>query len=307
MMEESAMGDFANRLKQEFEEQNSNASDSDGSQDWFVNDSPKNEIVSYLNDESSIKYDGNIEATTSADIARMARSVSSPVQSSDVKSIPDEEQDECDEFNGPMAFLHHTPSTFSVFVMALATGIEVPRYGSKTFRLYIPQVHGSQTDFCLYARKRLNKHKYRFSLDEKFTTSWSDSIYEGKVLMTPSTDTKRFRVLASKSAGRVQFDIKQETRKQELNIRLNSTTNRFRLFRARSASTDSKSDTFCSNLQKFINPMADVRCSKTNYTLFKMEKEGEVGVQKYVISYMRPFSLFLSCCIAVGVEAHLLE
>lgn len=36
------------------------------------------------------------------------------------------------------------------------------RYSSKFFRIYVPQVHETQTDFCLYARKRLNKHKYRF-------------------------------------------------------------------------------------------------------------------------------------------------
>jgi len=36
------------------------------------------------------------------------------------------------------------------------------RYGSRFFRFYIPQVHDSQMDFCLFARKRLNKHKIRF-------------------------------------------------------------------------------------------------------------------------------------------------
>ncbi|RLN87579.1 hypothetical protein BBJ28_00005878 [Nothophytophthora sp. Chile5] len=166
-----------------------------------------------------------------------------------------------------MAFLHHSPPTFAILVMELVTGIEVPRYGSKFFRFYIPQVHDSQTDFCLFARKRLNKHKFRFSLDDSSMTTWTDSCYGGKILMTPTADTKRFKLLAAKPAGRVQFDIKQEARKQELVVRLNS--------------------------QKFINPMADVRCSKTNYTLFKIEKEGETGMQKYVISYMRPFSLFV--------------
>ncbi|RLN26585.1 hypothetical protein BBJ28_00012103 [Nothophytophthora sp. Chile5] len=40
--------------------------------------------------------------------------------------------------------------------------------------------------------------------------------------MTPTADTKRFKLLAAKPAGRVQFDIKQEARKQELVVRLNS-------------------------------------------------------------------------------------
>ncbi|KAG2765543.1 hypothetical protein PC129_g10162 [Phytophthora cactorum] len=308
MMEESAMGDFANRLKQEFEDRDSNASDGDECQDWFVNDSPKREAGPRMDDESSPKRDGTRDATVPP---RTTRSVSSPSQAaakaSDTKTIEDEEHEDCDTFSGPMAFLHHTPPSFSILVMEFATGVEVPRYGTKFFRIYIPQVHANQTDFCLFARKRLGKYKYRFSLDERFTTSWTDSFYGGKVFMTPSTDTKRFRLLATKSAGRVHFDIKQEARKQELSVRLNSSSTRFNFFRARSTSADSKSETYCSNIQKFINPMADVRCSKTNYTLFKMEKEGEVGTQKYVITYMRPFSLFLSCCIAVGVEAHLLE
>ncbi|POM62015.1 hypothetical protein PHPALM_28876 [Phytophthora palmivora] len=289
MMEESAMGDFANRLKQEFEDEDSNASDGDECQDWFVNDSPRNEIVAPMDGESSPKRDGMRDATTPP--ARNTRS----------------ELDDCDNSNNPMAFLHHKPPTFSILVMEFATGVEVPRYGTKFFRIYIPQVHNNQTDFCLFARKRLGKYKYRFSLDELFTTSWTDSYYGGKVFMTPTADTKRFRLLASKSAGRVHYDIKQETRKQELSIRLNSSTTRFNFFRTRSTSVDNNGEVYRSNIQKFINPMADVRCSKTNYTLFKMEKEGEVGMQKYVISYMRPFSLFLSCCIAVSVEAHLLE
>ncbi|KAE9033000.1 hypothetical protein PR003_g8898 [Phytophthora rubi] len=315
MMEESAMGDFANRLKQEFEDRDSNASDGDECQDWFVNDSPKHESVAPMDETPSPKRDGTRGATVppAAPAARTTRSVSSPAQPatktspSDTKTVADEERDDCDNVTGPMAFLHHTPATFSILVMELATGVEVPRYGTKFFRIYIPQVHDSQTDFCLFARKRLNKNKFRFSLDENFTSSWTDSCYGGKVLMTPSADTKRFRLLATKAAGRVHFDIKQEARKQELSVRLNPPATRFHFFRARSTSVDSKTEVYRSNIQKFINPMADVRCSKTNYTLFKIEKEGETGMQKYVISYMRPFSLFLSCCIAVGVEAHLLE
>ncbi|KAF1774167.1 hypothetical protein GQ600_17682 [Phytophthora cactorum] len=260
MMEESAMGDFANRLKQEFEDRDSNASDGDECQDWFVNDSPKREAGPRMDDESSPS--GTARETQQFLQERL-----------DLLA----EHEDCDTFSGPMAFLHHTPPSFSILVMEFATGVEVPRYGTKFFRIYIPQVHANQTDFCLFARKRLGKYKYRFSLDERFTTSWTDSFYGGKVFMTPSTDTKRFRLLATKSAGRVHFDIKQEARKQELSVRLNSSSTRFNFFRARSTSADSKSETYCSNIQKFINPMADVRCSKTNYTLFKMEKEGVSG------------------------------
>uniref|UniRef100_H3GPD1 Tubby C-terminal domain-containing protein n=1 Tax=Phytophthora ramorum TaxID=164328 RepID=H3GPD1_PHYRM len=281
MMEESAVGDFANRLKYEFEDRDSDASDGDECQDWFVNDSRKEEPVAPVDGNSSPKRDGTRGPTNPpAAGTRPGRSVSSPAtpavkpKASDTKA--EEERDDCDNVSGPMAFLHHTPPTFSILVMELATGVEVPRYGSKFFRIYIPQVHDSQTDFCLFARKRLNKNKFRF------------------------------RLLATKAVGRVHFDIKQEARKQELSVRLHSQTNRFPFFRARSTSVDN-SDVYRSNIQKFINPMADVRCSKTNYTLFKIEKEGETGMQKYVISYMRPFSLFLSCCIGVGVEAHLLE
>ncbi|KAF1327451.1 hypothetical protein FI667_g7611, partial [Globisporangium splendens] len=41
MMEESVVGDFANRLKLEFEDRESNASDMDECQDWFVNDATR--------------------------------------------------------------------------------------------------------------------------------------------------------------------------------------------------------------------------------------------------------------------------
>jgi hypothetical protein len=166
---------------------------------------------------------------------------------------------------------------------------QVPRYGTKFFRVYIPQVHDKQTDFCLFARKRLNKNKFRFrcagtaskgpgtplsnvpsaSLDESFTASWTDAVYGGKVLMTPSADTKRFRLVASKSAGRVHFDIKQEARKQELSVRLNASVcqpvgcvpttqqltlfcakaTRFNFFRGRSTSVDGKSEVYRSNIQ----------------------------------------------------------
>lgn len=74
--------------------------------------------------------------------------------------------------------------------------------------------------------------------------------------------------------------------------------------------------------QKFINPVVEVRCPKTNNTVFKIEREGvrwwlagylrgadtddyvrrltgdccpsqEVGSEKHIITYMRPFSLFV--------------
>lgn len=133
------------------------------------------------------------------------------------------------------------------------------RYSSKFFRIYVPQVHDMQTDFCLFARKRLNKHKYRFrygmchhdpfllllrsrvvsyhfcsflplrslllqtSLDENAMSKWSSPAYGGKVLMTPtSLSSKRFKLAVPKNAARVHFDIEQEARKQELVVRLNS-------------------------------------------------------------------------------------
>lgn len=301
------MGDFASRLQLEFEDQDAHASEHDESQDWFVNDSPKKESFGSNHDEGAQTVDDMSDARIGTVPSRIVRSVSTPVEVSAMKPSAEEESTDCDLGTDPMAFLHHTPSTFSVFVMELTTGSEVPRYGTKSFRLYLPQVHASQTDFCLYARKRLHKHKYRFSLDENFTTPWVDSMYEGKMVLTPSSDTKRFRLLAKKAAGRTQFEIKQETRKLALCVRLNATTNRVPFFRKRATSVDEQQELYRSNIQKYINPMADVRCARTNYTVFKMEKEGDSGGQKYIVSYMRPFSLYLSCCLAVGLEAHLLE
>ncbi|GMG16811.1 unnamed protein product [Phytophthora fragariaefolia] len=85
------------RLKEEFEDRDSNASDGDECQDWFVNDSPMNAPVVPLNEESSPKRDGARGATPSAApaTARMTRSVSSPAppatkMPSDTKTITDE-------------------------------------------------------------------------------------------------------------------------------------------------------------------------------------------------------------------------
>ncbi|KAJ8564078.1 hypothetical protein ON010_g7267 [Phytophthora cinnamomi] len=98
-MEESAMGDFANRLKQEFEDRDSNASDGDECQDWFVNDSPKHESVAPMDEEPSPKRDGTRGATVppaASPATRTTRSVSSPAQPatktspSDTKTITDE-------------------------------------------------------------------------------------------------------------------------------------------------------------------------------------------------------------------------
>lgn len=201
------------------------------------------------------------------------------------------------------------------------------RYSSRFFRIYVPQVHEMQTDFCLYARKRLNKHKFRFryaadasgrgsaptltrkvaglsvalSLDGLSMSKWNNPAYGGKVVMTPTPQAKRFRLAVPKAAARVSFDIEQEARKQELVVRLNSQPKRFNLFRARAAADESvdvyKALVQVRNLpsvscvdeanatltlflrwlwmeQKFINPVVEVRCPKTNNTVFKIEREG---------------------------------
>lgn len=122
------------------------------------------------------------------------------------------------------------------------------RYGSKFFRIYIPQVHETQTDFCLFARKRLNKHKYRFSLDEHSMSKWHNPAYGGKVVMTPTPQAKRFRLVVPKAAARVSFDIEQEARKQELIVKLNAQPKRFNLFRGRAAG-DESSDVYKALIQ----------------------------------------------------------
>lgn len=82
------------RLKQEFEDRDSNASDGDECQDWFVNDSPKHDSVAPMDEEPSPKRDGSRGATVPPVAARTTRSVSSPTQTkappSDTKTITDD-------------------------------------------------------------------------------------------------------------------------------------------------------------------------------------------------------------------------
>uniref|UniRef100_K3X376 Uncharacterized protein n=1 Tax=Globisporangium ultimum (strain ATCC 200006 / CBS 805.95 / DAOM BR144) TaxID=431595 RepID=K3X376_GLOUD len=318
MMEESVVGDFANRLKLEFEDRDSNASDMDECQDWFVNDatrtpSPtKSDVGGNGRDP---EYPGSSSGSAPASplppgLTKKPSKLGVPVKKSNTAETADEDVDECGLSKGRTAFLHHIPQTYGgILVMELGASDQVMerRYSAKFFRIYVPQVHESQTDFCLFARKRLNKHKYRFSLEEDSMSTWTtNSAYGGKVLMTPSAQSKKFKLVVPKNAPRVHFDIDQEARKQELVVRLNSQPKRFNLFRGR-ASSDDDTDVYRALIQKFINPVVEVRCPKSNATVFKIEKEGDVGSEKYIVTYMRPFSLFVSCCIAVGVEAHLFE
>ncbi|DBA02400.1 TPA: hypothetical protein N0F65_007219 [Lagenidium giganteum] len=309
MVEEAnVVDDFANRLKIEFEDRTSNASDQDESQDWFVNDKTKSEVSQRDRQMSSTAGTGT---STGTDVTKnvkvpVKKSNSAPADSAMAETV--EEPTSSVRSLSKTSFLHYLPPNFGILVMELGTGeqIKQKRYGSKYFKIYLPQVHEKQTDYCLFARRRVNKNKFRFSLNEHSMSKWNNPSYGGKVVMSAHPQGKHFKLSVPQNAARVHFDIEQEARKQELVVRLNPQTTRFNLFRSRSNS-EQPSEVHRCNLQKFINPIADIRCGKTNNTLFKVEKEGEAGNEKYIITYARPFSLFVSCCIAVGIEGHQLE
>ncbi|GLD98971.1 hypothetical protein PINS_up007689 [Pythium insidiosum] len=298
MMDECVVDDFANRLKFEFEDNGGDGDDMDEDQDWFVNDkrdterspSPtKSDKAQDRPDSSGGGGTGSASASPLKAKDTSASSMSSPkatggaappsmsMKKSNSAPTVDSEPDDSSLSSCRTAFLHYFPPEFGILVMERGTSDAVldKRYGTKYFKVYLPQVHDTQTDFCLYARKRLNKYKYRFSLDEYAMTKWSsNATYSGKVVMTGTSASKKFKLVVPKNAPRVHFDIDQEARKQELTVRLNSQSKGFNLFRGRSASTDEPMVEYRSLLQKFINPLADVRCSKTNNTLLKIEKEG---------------------------------
>lgn len=131
-------------------------------------------------------------------------------------------------------------------------------------------------------------------------SKWNNPCYGGKVVMSPTPKAKRYKLVVPKNASRVTFDIEQEARKQELVVRLSTQVfclrllhvyfgllthtlvqaKRFQIFRSRASATEATGgDTYRSLIQKFINPIVEIRCSKSNSTLFKIEKE---GVRRYI-------------------------
>jgi hypothetical protein len=60
------------------------------------------------------------------------------------------------------------------------------------------------------------------SLDEFAMSKWNNPCYGGKIVMTPTPKAKRYKLTVPKNASRVQFDIEQEARKQELVVQLNA-------------------------------------------------------------------------------------
>lgn len=108
------------------------------------------------------------------------------------------------------------------------------------------------------------------SLDEFTMSKWNNPCYGGKVVMTASPQARRFKVAVPLNANRIQFDIEQEARKQNLIVKLNAQvracllrvswsrmelrlwtllqTKRFNMFRSRSPSSP-KLETYRSLVQ----------------------------------------------------------
>ncbi|KAF0761915.1 hypothetical protein AaE_003370, partial [Aphanomyces astaci] len=170
-------------------------------------------------------------------------------------------------------------------------------YGSKYFKIYLPQIVDSQVDFCLVGRKRLNKNKIRFSLSETNISKWSNPSYVGKLSMYKTPRGLKFKIICPKRKQRTVFTIEQDNRKLELVVHFdvkNQLVNLFQKIKPPTPSAAATSDvaTVSCLLQKFINPVADVRGTTANVSLLQIDREGDATYGKHIISYMRPFSMF---------------
>ncbi|OQS06077.1 hypothetical protein THRCLA_01874 [Thraustotheca clavata] len=261
------------------------ADDDDECQDWFVNDLPQkisdhgNQTQECVNAESSV-----------------ARKSSTVTETRVVEEAAS---------NSRLGFLHLQLAESGVLIMELCNSEEpfVKKYGSKYFKIYLPQISDGQRDFCLYCRHRVNKTKFRFSVFENKISKWNNAGYTGKLAISTSTK-KQYKMVCPRQKQRTVFYIEQDDRKHQLKVDFNPQNPLVNLLRGKPPSQSKE----CSSIiQKFLNPIIDIHCPSTNTLWLRMDKEGDSSSSKYFIYYNKPFSMFLSACIAVAVQSHLLE
>lgn len=281
MEEDTVVDDFANRLRFEFEE---NDGEFDGDQDWFVNDkqvserspSPTKRAQGSTSTISPTKSTAPVPSTSNNKPAPAGVSIVSQDRSPSTVQA-DEEKNAFTQSTLPTTFLHYFPplSTQGILVMELGNSEQVTqrgRYSSKFFKIYVPHVHDAQVDYCLYIRKRLIKPKYKFSMREETMIPWTHPNYTAKMTLTNTLQHRTFKLVTPKQAQKIQFDLVQETRKQALTVHFHHQNKGFPFFSR--SSSDTEEMEYTSLIQKFINPRTDIKCPKTNNTLFKIEKEG---------------------------------
>nr|CCA16981.1 conserved hypothetical protein [Albugo laibachii Nc14] len=326
-MQNSVVDDLAHRFKSQFEDCRTDVSDSEESQDWFVNDHKSSEALPSPEKTNDIRAFRCVPSRTNEEIETCdimehtslpdasPRSKTRAKSGSLLKRIVSSGFRPGDDIDPQgAAFLHHMPSfPAGVLVMELGISKDQPpnrKYGAKFFRIYVPQVHENQLEFCIYAHQRLNKSKIRFSFDPQATSKLIHPIYCTKLLVQHHSSAespiesknlvrsiKRFRPQSTKAARQFHFQVEQEVRKQELTVHLNAQAKIRPMFHHRSASdasndsSESHGDTYRALIQKFINPIVELR--RGNSVVLKIEKEGDTGSEKYIITYAKPLTLFI--------------
>ncbi|KAH9058489.1 hypothetical protein Ae201684P_005832 [Aphanomyces euteiches] len=154
-------------LKAQFQQPDSDDEDRNASQDWFVNDVRETPTV--------IKDDNPSPREPQQEPAQSKAAAGSPTQ----KRSSFSESEESDQvlLKTKTGFLHLRPIEPSILILELCKSDQM--YGTKYFKVYLPQIVDSQTDFCLYCRKRLGKNKIRFS--ETNISKWNNPSYVGKL------------------------------------------------------------------------------------------------------------------------------
>ncbi|EQC27775.1 hypothetical protein SDRG_14359 [Saprolegnia diclina VS20] len=279
---------LSSKLQAQFQEADSD--DDDASQDWFVNDRP-------------------VPEKTDAPPADATVVPAPPVEPEKRRSvIVDAEDDDVALRKSPLGFLHLRPADTGVLIMELCLSDQtmLKQYGAKYFKIYLPQVTETQQDFCLYGRSCANKLKIRFSLSETKACKRNNPSYAGKLSVAPTPLGKRYKMVCPHIKQRSVFTLELRDGKHELDVQLQPQNTLMSLLRGKAAPKDA-TQTCSSVLEKFTNPLVDVKCPKTATSWLRIDKEGDAAASKFFVHYTKPFSMFQSAAIAVAVQSNLLE
>ncbi len=289
------------RLQFEFEQDEQD----EENDDWFINDEKSPESVK--RDEEIDEEDSHTIATdqfTHKSVEQDNSSKRNQQASSSSQVQVQQQQQQQQHATNKTSFLYFLPAQETLFVMELCTNEtngKEKRYGSKYFRIFLPHIYQDQADFLLFARKRLQKSKIRFSFDEFSMSKWNNPAYGGKLVYSLSTDktnsnpnpntdntktSRHFKLVTPKLCfSKVEFEIQKAERKQEITLQIDEDSfnlknllgNLLSLKTSKISKKSSKGkekEKYHSLIQKFINPIVDMKCTKTNDTILRIEKEG---------------------------------
>ncbi|ETV95680.1 hypothetical protein, variant 1 [Aphanomyces invadans] len=280
---------LSDRLKAQFQDPDSDDDDANASQDWFVNDVRE---ATPVKDNTHV----HVEHGTHQEPAHDKKPPVSPSLSRKHSSFSETEETEAALVKTKTGFMHLRPLVPSVLIMELckSDATMAKHYGTKYFKIYLPQIVDSQVDFCLVGRKRPNKNKIRFSLSETNMSKWSNPSYVGKLSIYKTPRGHKFKIVCPKRKQRTVFTIEQDNRKVELVVHFHvqhHLAHLFQLIKPPSTPNDpANPPTVSCLLQKFINPVADVRasCSATP-SLLQIDREGVRALRPARVNAMIAF------------------